>query len=70
MSSETYVRNGHHVAISIERDATGQCTWSYTIDADGFTEMRDRPLDSYEEALAAAQTHANAKADALPPENR
>lgn len=69
MSTETYVRNGHHVEITVDSDPTGQCTWSYTIDADGFTEMRDRPLDSFEAAMQAAKTHANAKADALPAGN-
>jgi hypothetical protein len=67
MSTETYVRNGHRVKITIDHDPTGQCTWSYTIDADGFTEMRDRPLESADAAREAATTHANAKADALPP---
>lgn len=65
MSTETYVRNGHTVEINVDHDPTGQCTWSYTIDADGYTEMRDRPLDSFEAAMQAAKTHANAKADAL-----
>ncbi|SAL05397.1 hypothetical protein AWB78_07474 [Caballeronia calidae] len=69
MSTETYVRNGRHVEITVDSDPTGQCTWSYTIDADGFTEMRDRPLDSFEAAMQAAKTHANAKADALPAGN-
>ncbi|BAN26202.1 hypothetical protein BRPE64_CCDS01190 [Caballeronia insecticola] len=50
----------------MDREPTGQCTWAYTIDADGFTEMRERPLDSVEAALNAAKEHANAKADALP----
>ncbi|MFM0324421.1 hypothetical protein [Caballeronia glebae] len=66
MSTETYVRNGHHVEITIDHDPTGQCTWSYTVDADGYTEMRDRPLESPEAAMQAAKTHANAKADMLP----
>ncbi|WP_044042829.1 hypothetical protein [Caballeronia insecticola] len=66
MSTETYVRNGHSVEITVDREPTGQCTWAYTIDADGFTEMRERPLDSVEAALNAAKEHANAKADALP----
>ena len=66
MSTETYVRNGHHVEITIDQDPTGQCTWSYTVDADGFTEMRDRPLDTHDAALEAAKNHANAKADMLP----
>lgn len=66
MSTETYVRNGHRVEITIDHDPTGECTWAYTIDADGYTEMRDRPLDNFEAALAAAKHHANAKADALP----
>ena len=69
MSTETYVRNGHHVEITVDSDPTGQCTWSNTIDADGFTAMRDRPLDSFEAAMQAAKTHANAKADALPAGN-
>ncbi|WP_250454174.1 hypothetical protein [Caballeronia sp. ATUFL_M2_KS44] len=67
MSTETYERNGHVVQVTIDSDATGQCTWSYTIDADGFTEMRDRPVSSSDEALEAARNHANAKADLLPP---
>ncbi|TCK33662.1 hypothetical protein B0G84_7954 [Paraburkholderia sp. BL8N3] len=67
MSTETYNRNGHVVDITIDSDPTGQCTWSYTIDVDGYTEMRDRPLRSHEEALKAARNHANAKADLLPP---
>ncbi|MDR5755172.1 MULTISPECIES: hypothetical protein [unclassified Caballeronia] len=68
MPTETYVRNGHTVNITVDPDPTGQCTWSYTIDADGFTEMRDRPLESFEAAIEAAKTHANAKADATPPD--
>ena len=66
MSTETYVRNGHTVEITIDHDPTGQCTWSYTIDADGYTEMRDRPLENFGTAMQGAKTHANAKADALP----
>ena len=66
MSTESYVRNGHKVEITVDHDPTGRCTWSYTIDADGFTEMRDRPLDSIDAAMTAAKTHANAKADVLP----
>jgi hypothetical protein len=66
MSTETYVRNGHTVVIDIDHDPTGQCTWSYTIDADGFTEMRDRPVESFKAAIEAARRHANAKADMLP----
>ncbi|MDR5781177.1 hypothetical protein QCE63_17305 [Caballeronia sp. LZ065] len=66
MSTETYVRNGHTVEITIDHDPTGQCTWAYTIDADGFTEMRDRPVENFDMAMEAAKTHANAKADALP----
>ncbi|SAK55922.1 hypothetical protein AWB79_02237 [Caballeronia hypogeia] len=65
MSTETYVRNGHTVEISIDHDPTGQHTWAYTIDADGYTEMRDRPLESFEAAMEGAKHHANAKADAL-----
>ena len=30
--------------------------------------MRDRPLDTLEEAMDAAKNHANAKADALRPD--
>ncbi|SAK85804.1 hypothetical protein AWB75_05744 [Caballeronia catudaia] len=67
MATETYVRNGHNVEITIDHDPTGRCTWAYTIDADGFTEMRDRPVESFDMAMEAAKTHANAKADALPP---
>jgi hypothetical protein len=69
MPTETYVRNGHNVKITVDTDATGQCTWSYTIDADGFAEMRSRPLESFEAAMEAAKTHANAKADASPPDS-
>ena len=65
MSTETYVRNGHTVEITVDHDPTGQGIWSYTIDADGFTEMRNRPLGSFDAAVEAAKTHANAKADAL-----
>ncbi|MDR5815159.1 MULTISPECIES: hypothetical protein [unclassified Caballeronia] len=66
MSTESYMRNGHTVNIDIDRDPTGLCTWSYTIDADGYTEMRDRPVKTAEAALHAAKEHANAKADMLP----
>jgi hypothetical protein len=67
MSTERYVRNGHTVEIDIDHDPIGRCTWSYTIDADGYTEMRDRPVESAAAALDAAKEHANAKADMLPP---
>ncbi|SAK65044.1 hypothetical protein [Caballeronia ptereochthonis] len=66
MATETYVRNGHTVEITVDHDPTGRYIWSYMIDADGYTEMRDRPLDSFEAALGAAKHHANAKADVLP----
>ena len=65
MSTETYVRNGHTVEITVDHEPSGQCTWAYTIDADGLTEMRDRPVESFDAAMKAAKTHANAKADAL-----
>lgn len=65
MATETYVRNGHTVEITVDHDLSGQCTWSYTIDEDGYTEMRDRPVESFEAAMDAAKRHANAKADAL-----
>jgi hypothetical protein len=66
MSGESYVRNGHHVELNVAEDSTGQWTWSYTIDTDGYTEMRDRPVATRDAAAAAAKEHANAKADVLP----
>jgi hypothetical protein len=68
MPTETYTRNGHSVAITVDQESTGWFTWSYIIDEDGFTEMRDRPLDTLDEAMDAAKNHANAKADALRPD--
>ena len=44
------IRNGHVVSIDAGEDVRGRWSWSYTIDGDGYTEMRDRPLRSADAA--------------------
>jgi hypothetical protein len=69
MSNKSYVRNGHHINITVTEDKRGKWSWHYTIGAMGYTEMKDRPLPAAEIAMHEAENDANHKADRLPTGN-
>lgn len=67
MAQREYIRNGHIINIDVDEGARERWHWSYTIDVEGYTEMRDRPRNSEGVAMLEAEQDANAKADRMPP---
>ncbi|MFM0127288.1 hypothetical protein [Paraburkholderia sediminicola] len=65
MSNREYVRNGHVISIDVDDDSRGKWHWSYSIDGEGYTEMRDKPLKSADSAMLEAELSANAQADRM-----
>ncbi|MFM0432311.1 hypothetical protein PQQ75_25095 [Paraburkholderia aspalathi] len=65
MPNREYVRNGHIVSIDVDDDKAGKWHWSYTIDGEGYTELRERPLKTEAAAMLEAEIEANGRADRM-----
>jgi hypothetical protein len=66
MSEYQYIRHGRYIDINIEEIGKSQWTWWYTIDGEYFTELRDAPRASEDEAQLEAESDANQRADQMP----
>lgn len=66
MSEHQYIRHGRYIDINVEQIGRHQWIWWYTIDGEHFTELRESPRASEDEAQCEAEADANRKADLMP----